>query len=280
MSVLFKRTLSSIFLFIIFVFCYYNQNHLFFLSLASIFIFLALFELCNLANIIKFEKLIYWTLSLSLFIFFILKSIHSYYIVYMCFFFWAFIAPITIYKKQIFFNSFKFLIYPILILGVFFSVFHLYFYDKSLLLLVFFLVWISDISAYFFGKKFGKNKLAPFISPGKTIEGVLGAFLMNTIFIIIYSLLFSINFFNLLILVIILVPASILGDLFESLIKRESNKKDSSNIIPGHGGILDRIDSLISVLPLMTFFSLQGFHLWRLFQLLDQQVVLEKVHLM
>jgi len=261
MSVLFKRTLSSIFLFIIFVFCYYNQNHLFFLSLASIFIFLALFELCNLANIIKFEKLFYWTLSLSLFFFFLLKSNISYYIVFLCFFFWVFIAPTAIYKKQIFFNSFKFLIYPILILGVFFSVFHLYFYDKSLLLLVFFLVWISDISAYFFGKKFGKNKLAPFISPGKTIEGVLGAFLMNTIFIIIYSLLFSINFFNLLILVIILVPASILGDLFESLIKRESNKKDSSNIIPGHGGILDRIDSLISVLPLMTFFSLQGFHL-------------------
>jgi len=261
MSILFKRTLSSIFLFLIFVFCFYNQNYLFFLSLVSIFIFLALFELCNLANIIKFEKLFYWTLSLSLFFFFLLKSNISYYIVFLCFFFWVFIAPTAIYKKQIFFNSFKSLIYPILILGVLFSVLHLYIHDKSLLLLVFFLVWISDISAYFFGKKFGKNKLASLISPGKTIEGVLGAFLMNMIFIATYSLIFSVDFLILLILVIILVPFSILGDLFESLIKREANKKDSGHIIPGHGGILDRIDSLISVLPLITFLTFFGFHL-------------------
>jgi len=138
---------------------------------------------------------------------------------------------------------------------------HLYIHDKSLLLLVFFLVWISDISAYFFGKKFGKNKLASLISPGKTIEGVLGAFLMNMIFIATYSLIFSVDFLILLILVIILVPFSILGDLFESLIKREANKKDSGHIIPGHGGILDRIDSLISVLPLITFLTFFGFHL-------------------
>lgn len=261
MRVLSKRILSAIILFLIFIFCFYNQNSLFFLSLVSIFTFLALHELCTLANIIKFEKVFYWTLSFVFFIFLLINSNISYYIVYPCFFFWLFVAPVALYKKQIFFNSFKFLIYPILILGVFFSVLYLYLHDKSLLLLIFFLVWISDISAYFFGKKFGKNKLAPLISPGKTIEGVFGALFMNTIFITIYSILFSIDFFNLLILVIILVPASILGDLFESLIKRESNKKDSGKIIPGHGGILDRIDSLISVLPLITFLFLLDFQL-------------------
>ena len=261
MSVLSKRILSAIILFLIFIFCFYNQNHLFFLSFVSIFTFLALYELCTLANITKLEKVFYWTLSLFIFIFLLINSNISNYIVYLCFFFWLFVAPVALYKKQIFFNSFKFLIYPMLILGVFFSVLYLYSHDKSLLLLIFFLVWISDISAYFFGKKFGKNKLSPLISPGKTIEGVLGAFLMNTIFISIYSFLFSLDFFNLLILVIILVPVSILGDLFESLIKREPHKKDSGNTIPGHGGILDRIDSLISVLPLVTFLIMRGFQL-------------------
>ena len=261
MRVLSKRILSAIILFLIFIFCFYSQNHLFFLSFVSIFTFLALCELCNLANMIKFEKVFYWTLSLFIFIFSLINSSISNYIVYLCFFFWLFIAPIALYNKKIFFNSFKFLIYPMLILGVYFSVLYLYLHDKFLLLLIFFLVWISDISAYFFGKKFGKNKLSPLISPGKTIEGVLGAFLMNIIFVSIYSLLFSLDFFNLLILVIILVPVSILGDLFESLIKRESNKKDSGNIIPGHGGILDRIDSLISVLPLVTFLIMRGFQL-------------------
>jgi phosphatidate cytidylyltransferase len=113
-------------------------------------------------------------------------------------------------------------------------------------------IWLADSGAYFFGKRFGKRKLAPSISPGKTWEGFIGAILVVTLFSIAmvyfkfvdsYS---SILFFN---LVLVL---SVEGDLFESYIKRMAKVKDSGDLIPGHGGVLDRIDSLCSSLPFAT----------------------------
>jgi phosphatidate cytidylyltransferase len=111
-------------------------------------------------------------------------------------------------------------------------------------------IWIADSTAYFAGKNFGKHKLAPSISPGKTWEGVLGAFIGVTIFAtVLYcsGLTTNVAVFPLLWIVTAL---GVVGDLFESLIKRQFNKKDSGNSLPGHGGILDRIDGLLPSLPI------------------------------
>ena len=119
------------------------------------------------------------------------------------------------------------------------------------------LVAIADSSAYFIGKRFGKNSLAPRLSPNKTLEGVMGAIAGATIWSILATVYFSSEmsapdwpFFILLSIVTAIL--SIAGDLFESLIKREANQKDSGALLPGHGGILDRIDSQLVALPFFT----------------------------
>lgn len=113
------------------------------------------------------------------------------------------------------------------------------------------LVWVADIAAYFSGRMFGKNKLAPRISPGKTWEGVAGAVagaLIYAVCIMYWSGLT--HSYSLLVFAILGVALSIIGDLFESAIKRLAGVKDSGTLLPGHGGLLDRIDSLTSTLPL------------------------------
>ncbi len=115
------------------------------------------------------------------------------------------------------------------------------------LLAVFAIPWIADIGAYFSGRKFGKVKLAPTISPGKTREGVYGAVLGVTLYGI--WLLPQQPLWLVVPLAIVFTLISVEGDLFESLLKRQTGIKDSSQLLPGHGGILDRIDSLMSTLP-------------------------------
>ena len=124
--------------------------------------------------------------------------------------------------------------------------------DPLLLLGFMSTIWISDTAAYFSGRAWGKHKLAPSISPGKTWEGVAGALGA----VLIYALIWSYSagdeaYVRLLIpLLLLLVILGIIGDLFESLMKRHAGVKDSGNILPGHGGILDRIDALTSTLPI------------------------------
>ncbi len=137
-------------------------------------------------------------------------------------------------------------------------------YDRSaiLLLSILIIVWLADIGAYFAGRAFGKHKLAPAISPGKTWEGVAGGVLavllvavavvwftslQENIALVIYAKYGVVAMLGNLVL---LVALSIIGDLLESKLKRRRGFKDSSNLLPGHGGVLDRIDSLIPVLPL------------------------------
>lgn len=123
------------------------------------------------------------------------------------------------------------------------------------LLAVMAVVWLADIAAYFSGRTFGKHKLAPAISPGKTWEGAIGA----GIAVIAYGFILSpdlpsklaSNHGLLFVVLLLLTAVSIVGDLFESLLKRQAGLKDSSSILPGHGGVLDRIDSLTSTLPLV-----------------------------
>jgi len=124
-----------------------------------------------------------------------------------------------------------------------------------ILLFVMGLVWVADIAAYFAGRKFGKNKLAPSISPGKTWEGVAGALLGVSVYVaLVWS--FSPYFSHREVFPILLLASwwwvglAVIGDLFESAVKRQAGVKDSGALLPGHGGLLDRIDSLTSTLPL------------------------------
>lgn len=124
-----------------------------------------------------------------------------------------------------------------------------------ILLFVMGLVWVADIAAYFTGRKFGKHKLAPSISPGKTWEGVAGAMLGVSCYVLLVWG-FSPYFSERAVLPILLLASwwwvglAVIGDLFESAIKRQAGVKDSGALLPGHGGLLDRIDALTSTLPL------------------------------
>jgi len=131
--------------------------------------------------------------------------------------------------------------------------------SPDLLLVVVGVVVIADSAAYFSGRRFGKHKLAPSISPGKTWEGAIGAWLAVTLYALLVHFL-SPTTCNLQCLPQVLAVfwtlfgLSVLGDLFESTLKRQAGIKDSGNLLPGHGGILDRIDSLTAVLPAATLF--------------------------
>ena len=109
--------------------------------------------------------------------------------------------------------------------------------------------WIADIGAYFSGRKFGRRKLAPAISPGKTWEGVAGAAVCMVIYALAMHQLGGIFSALSLPVLMLLLVLSVTGDLLESLMKRQAGVKDSSQLLPGHGGVLDRIDSQLSVLP-------------------------------
>ncbi|MCG6938559.1 MAG: phosphatidate cytidylyltransferase [Gammaproteobacteria bacterium] len=122
-------------------------------------------------------------------------------------------------------------------------------------------VWIADIGAYFSGKKFGKHKLAPFISPGKTTEGFIGAVLATSVYTLLASYYFELDNDRAVLLVllsIIMTFISVSGDLYISFLKREAGLKDTGNILPGHGGMLDRIDSVLAAMPVF----LVGFSRW------------------
>lgn len=120
------------------------------------------------------------------------------------------------------------------------------------LMYLFLLVWGADTGAYFAGRAFGKHKLAPSVSPGKTIEGFIGGLLLAMIVALGVALFRDLEGRRLLAfmgLALLTALASVLGDLFESMTKRHAGIKDSGNIFPGHGGALDRIDSLTAAAP-------------------------------
>ena len=119
------------------------------------------------------------------------------------------------------------------------------------------IIWVADIGAYFTGKRFGRVKLAPLVSPGKTREGLYGGLVATTLYTMLASIYFELNVIQITMLLIIAFFAtllSVIGDLFISVLKRERGVKDSGSILPGHGGVLDRIDSITSSAPFFVIF--------------------------
>lgn len=127
------------------------------------------------------------------------------------------------------------------------------YHGAQLLMFLFLMVWSADVGAYFVGKSIGKHKLLPNVSPGKTLEGFLGGVVFACVMVVVagYFIDWTMAQYRIVIPVTILITTiSVLGDLNESMFKRQAGVKDSGTILPGHGGILDRIDSLTATAPI------------------------------
>lgn len=159
------------------------------------------------------------------------------------------------------------LTYTLTLLGCFVAIVSLFQHSPLYLLSVMAIVWIADVGAYFTGKGFGRHKLAPTISPGKSWEGAVGGWLAVLVVAAAAVMYFGgttfpgrlyerIGWPGFIAVMTILAAASVVGDLFESQLKRRAGFKDSSNLLPGHGGVLDRIDALIPVMPLAALIDL------------------------
>jgi phosphatidate cytidylyltransferase len=177
--------------------------------------------------------------------------------------FWVGVAPLWLSGKwPLRVGGVGFIVGWLVVVPAGLALVHLRAVDPGLLLAAMAVVWVADIAAYFVGRAIGRRKLAPDISPGKSWEGAFGAvaFVVAYGFGVAYcwprlglpnrsSVLAAIGFAAGLVLI---TAVSIIGDLFESLAKRQAGVKDSGTLLPGHGGILDRIDSLTSTLPLVS----------------------------
>jgi len=252
---LISRILSALVMLIVFLSSMFLFSGRYFSFVIYIPSLLALYEWSKLMYFKSVEKKIFLAISLAL-IYFIDKYLNyedSRLILLIASVFWLCIAPLfLIFKinlKNFFFSS---IIGWILVMPLIISLNYLIELSPWVVLLVLTTIWLADSGAYFFGKRFGKRKLAPSISPGKTWEGFVGALFVVSLFSIVMTYYgfvnsyMSILFFNLILIL------SVEGDLFESHIKRMAKVKDSGDLIPGHGGVLDRIDSLCSSLPLAT----------------------------
>lgn len=264
------RIFSAVILLLIFLASFLSKNPIYFLSLIFLASGILFYELAKILKLKSLALYFFWILSLTPIIFFYflisldvffldepilnLKSFlinFSIFISLISLFFWFCLVPLDIIYKKISSNvKFKifygyFLVSPMVIVVAI-----IFIQNKILLSLPFIMIWTSDIGAYFIGKKFGKNKLAKNISPGKTIEGALGGFLCNIICASILFYFFAVSFYIMFFFAIIITALSIFGDIYQSFLKRQANLKDSGSIIPGHGGLFDRLDSFCPTLPI------------------------------
>ncbi|MDK2984938.1 MAG: phosphatidate cytidylyltransferase [Clostridia bacterium] len=246
-----KRLLTAIIGIPLTILIIWNGGSLF-LAAITIIVLLALREMINMLckdNIypLKFLTYIYGvTLIIQTYIY------KDNYLMLLFFIYFLLLSFIIVFQKI----KFESIVYSL------FIVFYVPFLIRYLVLLrmqpqgflfiltVFILTWTSDTGAFFIGKRFGKNKLSPSISPNKTVEGAIGGIFFSAVAaIILASLFLNINTFYAVILGIIISISGQIGDLFESFIKRQIGVKDSGDILPGHGGILDRFDSLMFTGP-------------------------------
>ncbi len=170
--------------------------------------------------------------------------------------FWLVVVPVCLFRHRsasspLFISITGFFV----LLPTWLALTHLRSINPFLLLVLVATVWLADSAAYFAGKAFGRHKLVPEISPGKTWEGVGGALVAVAIYGFCLCRLLHFDYW-LIPGLWVLTIMSIIGDLFESLLKRNVGVKDSGSLLPGHGGILDRIDGLTAMLPIAMFYIL------------------------
>lgn len=187
--------------------------------------------------------------------------------IFLSILFWLFIAPVIVKQALLpaFINQYVLSILGLLLLfACWYALAWVYIaYGAICLLTLWALVWCADIAAYFAGKAFGKHKLAPKVSPGKTWQGAFGGVLAAIIWLSISAtfitnsfaalVLSKTNWVVLILIGLVLAAWSIIGDLFESILKRKAGLKDSSKLLPGHGGVYDRIDAVLPVAPMAVF---------------------------
>ncbi len=263
-----KRIITALLLIPLVIACIFLATPLLFLSIALLFILLAGWEWTQLAGITNFAKrfiflvLLAITLILCLFV-------PVDYIVIIAVFWWIIaITLLLLYPKT---SSFwgrglwiRSLMGFLVLIPCWRALITLQGFSPILLLYCLILIWGADIAAYFVGRKWGKHKLAPTISPGKTYEGLFAGMLAAGFLSCIGLWLFHIPqgqwvwFF----LICILGGGimTVVGDLFESMLKRQSHLKDSGKIFPGHGGVLDRIDSMTMAIPFFAVFFIYFFN--------------------
>ena len=224
---------------------------------------IALWEWSNLIKLTKLQMLLNLAAALSIGLMMLFSSHLSighykdeleFGLLFISTVFWVVLIPFWLMSRKTINNKLVMaMLGLLLLLATWVALNGLQLISPWLLLAVLSTVWLADSAAYFAGKRFGHHKLAPEISPGKTWEGVAGAMLASTLYGLLLCYYLHISRW-LIVGLWIIVVLSIMGDLFESLLKRQAGKKDSSNLLPGHGGVLDRIDGLISTLPLVLFY--------------------------
>ena len=165
--------------------------------------------------------------------------------------FWLLVVPVAIYRNQ--FSRSPWLNALLgwgLLLALWMALVVTQEINPKFLLVIISTIWLADSAAYFAGKHFGRHKLAPLVSPGKTWEGVAGALLAVAGYAALLRLSGAVTTWWVLPCLWVVTIAGVYGDLFESHFKRRANLKDSGNILPGHGGLLDRVDGVIPALPI------------------------------
>jgi phosphatidate cytidylyltransferase len=207
-----------------FIFSQENKRRIFYVLFIAILIAVIFFELpdARLVDIVFKISLAWWMAALA----------------------WMFFFPTPIAK------SVAWICGALVIVPAWLALDLLYLQTPGLLLFALLIVWVADIGAYFVGKGFGRVKLAPQISPGKTWEGVFGGVSAVMVLAVLGSLAFEIEIAVIVPFCLAVAMISIVGDLTVSMFKRHSGVKDSGNLFPGHGGVLDRIDSVTAAAPL------------------------------
>jgi phosphatidate cytidylyltransferase len=266
------RVITSIVLFGALVFLLFSGYHLAFEVVMTAFFAIASWECFRLFGVSHpIASALVWTTTFPVIIYFADFS-RLIWLLVLCVTMWALrfaptlkigIPPLATVGNRLLMGM-----YLIALLVFFIAMYALYRHSPLFLLSIVSIIFVADIGAYAFGKNFGKRKLAPKISPSKTWEGAIGGCASALLFSVILATIpmfqdtvmgkfqTELGWFGLLVITTILVSSSIVGDLFESRLKRRAGVKDSSNLLPGHGGVLDRIDALLPVLPLACLIDL------------------------
>jgi len=267
MSQFLKRFITVTFIILYLFFLYFFGNNFFLIVTIYIIVLISFYEWTKLQSKSKFQTSVFFGLLLLIHYF---NSMNMYYISLLSLFFWIYLILYMLINSEglKYFlknnnNLIGFIIFSILFIHLInlypnntpLSVNNNLFDNKFYFLLLIYIVSVIDTSAYIIGKSVGKQKIVTNISPNKTLEGYIGSYILSLFFFIIFFNMNSMIWTNTdLLFLSLFILLAFSGDLFISLIKRAYNVKDTSNILPGHGGLLDRLDSYLPTLPL--------FYLW------------------